>query len=212
MKLPLLDWVVLCRNVFLPDAVSRRQLDDDVIRKQYGRNLDHLLAILDDHFGGAGVTLDSVRQFLTLKLATDKSVDEIFVQDEVQSEGVTVALTVHKAKGLEFDHVVVLPSESGFRKSDITVVRSPQSKPLLLWELRGPGNSRQIIKNFPTSHPAKAADEFEGAKEEARLFYVAMTRAKKALTFLSFRRPQDSAGVPKSWDEFLNRWGGHSNG
>lgn len=201
LKLPLLDWLVLCRNTFLPDAVSREQRDDDVVRRQYGRNLDHLLAILDDHFGGMGITLDAVKKFLTIKIATDKSVDEIFVQDEVQRDGATVALTVHKAKGLEFDHVFVLPSETLFRKSEVTVVRSPREKPILIWEIRSSG---KVIKNFPLNHPAKISDAFEGAKEEARLFYVAMTRAREALTFLTHRPRATTSGVPKSWDEFIN--------
>lgn len=61
--------------------------------------------------------------------------------------------TIHKVKGLEYDRVVIMPSEDSFG----TYGESGRSKP--------------------------SAEVEADAAEEARLFYVAMTRAKKRLWY-----------------------------
>lgn len=65
-----------------------------------------------------------------------------------------VISTLHKVKGLEFDNVIILPSESPFGRDG-------------------------------DSHRSNLAGD---AAEEARLFYVGMTRAKTRLTYFSGER------------------------
>ena len=73
----------------------------------------------------------------------------------------TVISTIHKVKGLEFDRVIILPSLAGF-------------------PLRSGNTSQQSNQRL-----------VQDAAEEARLFYVAMTRAKSDLYF--FFGPRENA-------------------
>lgn len=75
-------------------------------------------------------------------------------------------LSVHKAKGLEFDHVFIIDAV----EKD--------------WQ---PSGSREgVPANLPLQPPLESSDEY------ARLMYVAATRAKHSLTFTSYR--MDDAG------------------
>lgn len=72
---------------------------------------------------------------------------------DVSRKAQVVVSTIHKVKGLEYDRVVIMPSEDSFG----TYGESGRSKP--------------------------SAEVEADAAEEARLFYVAMTRAKKRLWY-----------------------------
>jgi DNA helicase-2/ATP-dependent DNA helicase PcrA len=78
--------------------------------------------------------------------------------------GAVRLMTVHAAKGLEFEHVFVLRGNSG----------------------RFPMSSREPLFEFPNALREISREEGKGSEihkeEERRLFYVAMTRAKDALT------------------------------
>ena len=83
--------------------------------------------------------------------------------DDGGQEGVRVA-TMHRVKGLEFDHMVLASVNSG------------------LVPLRQRGKA------------ADAAADASMETEERSLLYVAATRAKKSLTCLSFGRPSRFLG------------------
>ncbi len=72
---------------------------------------------------------------------------------DVSGDAQVVVSTIHKVKGLEYDRVVIMPSQDSFG----TYGESGRSKPL--------------------------AEVEADAAEEARLFYVAMTRAKERLWY-----------------------------
>ncbi len=101
----------------------------------------------------------SLTDFLSeVSLLTDQDTD-----NETDNERVTL-MTVHSAKGLEFDHVFVVGMEEDL---------------------------------FPS---AMAKSETRGLEEERRLFYVAITRAKKSCTITyaksRFRNGMTSAASP----------------
>ena len=150
-----------------------------------------------------------------LKLTNINSVDvveelinEQFVstsQTNIDLDSIQV-MTIHKAKGLEFD-TVILP---GLAKKTLT------SKPqLLLWDERfhkilnknylmvAPIRSANLVKhNYNNSiyDFIKCADDQRELYEEQRLLYVAMTRSRKNFYGFSHKRTAENG---KSFFAFL---------
>ncbi len=101
-------------------------------------------------------------------------------------------MTIHKAKGLQFDTVIV-PAMAKLGKSD--------DAPLLRW-MRFPAGAMIVPKPMGKSDPLTSAfawlkelDELEHDAERARLLYVATTRAKRQL-LLTATAKFDEAGEP----------------
>ncbi|MBI2482187.1 MAG: ATP-dependent helicase [Candidatus Vogelbacteria bacterium] len=69
-------------------------------------------------------------------------------------------MTTHRAKGLEFDQVYIMGAYDGHF---------------------GGKKMRELIKLLPTVYGAKAGDEADSNSDERRLFYVALTRARKGV-------------------------------
>ena len=92
-------------------------------------------------------------------------------------------MTIHKAKGLEFDRVIVLGMGPA-------LARTPQEQPLLLWQSFLVNNTHQLIlapkpaigQNADTLYEFLSAQKkLQAQYEHQRLTYVAFTRARKAL-------------------------------
>lgn len=137
-------------------------------------------------------------------------------KDENNSSDRLQIMTIHNAKGLEFDHVYL-----------VGLSRSPRSdeNPLLLYA--EPENEQGALGYIVSAKPAagreddlydylKAERNRRAEEEIARLLYVGCTRAKKSLT-LSCLVKFDDKGVLKSassrslvkplWDELKDEFG-----
>jgi len=101
-------------------------------------------------------------------------------------------LTVHGAKGLEADTVLILNSDAGRRRADTmgVLVDWPGAEPtrlvFLQSESRPPACCRDVL-----ARERRAQD-----REEINLLYVAATRAKRTLALSSCESGRDSAGSP----------------
>lgn len=189
---PLLEWLIDCRDAFRPEGCSLPNPDDEAERRRYGRCLDHVIVQLDCQFEDSSLGLLRLLQWLTLQIATNRNEDE---PDEVGS-GKIVALTVHKAKGLEYAKVVVPCTDRPFgpsRKAQDRIAVIGGARPRLLWKWGkftnvppGPGTDWDV-------------DAREAQREETRLLYVAMTRAKEDLVIMVDRNARAEAGDPRSW-------------
>ena len=91
---------------------------------------------------------------------------------------VVEVMTIHKAKGLEFDHVIVPGME---------LSSTERARPLLLWRREG-----DDVLIAPRSHRGEGSlyhwlaqeENANEANEVKRLFYVAATRAARTLTLV----------------------------
>ena len=150
---------------------------------QYQANLEKLMEILERNLGGDKVSIYDVYKFLKLKIATDRSETEAeVITDEEQSKSMyqtILCMTVHKAKGLEFDTVIIPYTNRKYAIGDRTEIIIDPVGRHVGWNYTG-----------DTQYPAMRNDlygELKNAEaesvrcEEARILYVAMTRAIRNL-------------------------------
>jgi len=128
--------------------------------------------------------------------AFEERVAELWALPDVRAaENDVQIMTIHKAKGLEFDHVVVPGLGRAPRADD---------KRLFLW-IERPGREAPELLVAPIEEAGaeddpiyawlRKLDAGRAGHEAARLLYVAATRAKKRLHLLADAKLED--GVPK---------------
>ena len=132
----------------------------------------------------AGDTLDHVERFLSLiddsharildLPRLERAVARLFAQTSSRAGSVNV-MTIHRAKGLEFDHVF-LPGLQRVNRTDDppTILWRPQGDDLLLGVLgtQTPSSIYQWLRHEERNREAN---------EQIRLLYVAATRARRSL-------------------------------
>lgn len=205
-KMPLLSWLVNCLQIFSPElcAFDDSQVDN-AERVRYARCFDHLVTIMDQSFASGPLTIESLLFWLRLKIATDLSEDEPYPSDEMK--GKILALTVHKAKGLEFDCVIIPYTWEPFvkrkREQEIAIESQSNGRPKIVWKWRSNG---VVIENAPTD-PVWKEEENEQRKEETRLLYVALTRAIENLVV--FVKPPSNNGNTgrgvNTWSDLIGK-------
>ena len=200
LRQPLLTWLVACTKAFTPE---RTGTDDDVDkgeRSRYFRCLSHLLTLISAEVEKGTLTVEALLQWLVLQIAVNKSEDEPFGADE--AKGKTTAITVHKAKGLEFDRVFIPRTTHGFiassyRDTQTGLAMSDDGSGRIrpLWKWKG----RNGFTNVPDQDQHLwDEDGAETEREETRLLYVAMTRAREELVICV-----DPEAKPQTWGHLL---------
>lgn len=192
---------------YFRNVVKPMDADDDEKKyklESYSLNLEKLFQILYDKFANDFVTLGSIYEFLSIRRTTgDTSEDAVYPEKE--SKGAVLAMTVHKAKGLEFDHIL-LPYTNHFfypensKITKIEVLTEGDSYPVKVgWAYVKPADSsRQGLSYANNNFKEMGEREMEAIRaEETRILYVALTRARKTINaYITFR--------PK---EYITCWG-----
>ncbi|MFN7986822.1 MAG: UvrD-helicase domain-containing protein [Thermoanaerobaculia bacterium] len=148
---------------------------------QASANLERLL-VLARALDAEGLSFRDAVARLALRLEERTPEPRAFEEDE---DAVRL-LTLHKAKGLEFDTVVV--ASLGFRDRD----RAGSRQQLVYDRAGGTLGFRVPISGVTVGTPGlrlvEGADELRRRAEEKRLLYVALTRPRKTLVLSWFRR------------------------
>ena len=114
---------------------------------------------------------------------------------------------MHKAKGLEFDFVLIPETGRKFefprnRKTRVAVIHEVGKKPAVLWKWN-PEDVPELTNVVKASKHLWSVDDEESAREETRLLYVAMTRAKNQLLIFIPENHTSAGGVPNSWADLI---------
>ena len=111
----------------------------------------------------------------------NRALEKLYAKPDPQADGRLQIMTMHKAKGLEFD-VVILPGLGKTSGSD--------GNRLLYWLERAEGNAGSVVlapsaetgaEKDAISDYIRSVEKRRTKHEDARLLYVAATRAKREL-------------------------------
>lgn len=207
-KMPLLSLIMMCSQHFAPANCALPEGNDEIERRRYLRCFDHLLMQIDQEFSDTLMTLPQILSWLKIQIATNFSEDEPFEARDLS--GKVTALTVHKSKGLEFDHVLVPYTWEDFIKDragiEVVIGRADSGSPRVIWKWRPKGMGE--IWSSPASDSAWRTEQSQIQMEEARLLYVSMTRARETLVmYLRTDRPADAPEHIESncWGDLIRR-------
>jgi ATP-dependent helicase/nuclease subunit A len=142
------------------------------------RLLRDLAVALEEADGSAAALLSALRRSGTIAREHEEGRPRALVGDAVQ------VMTIHRAKGLEFDHVYLLQGHRSERKVDRGLrARVHRTFGQRAFELLGMPS--------PGAWQARAQREETEAHERVRLLYVAATRARERLVIGWSRPPRD---------------------
>ena len=178
-----LSWVLEKAHSFVNAAqrgTKGAQMDAGLIMKWIVINVDY-----EEHFRNyygegedAFERMETLRNFTdfaqSLELPPEAFLDHMKTLDSRQGakeEALITMTTVHKTKGLEFDYVFIPSCQEGYM-------------PCLLDE---------AIAIYDTDDQVKQAGRSDAIESERRLFYVALTRARKAV-YIGTKYPGSNKG------------------
>jgi ATP-dependent helicase/nuclease subunit A len=169
------------------------------------RTLGHYrVANLDRFFRKLAETLQergdraALLRALRADLAASREADE--GQSSPASLDAVSILSIHRAKGLDFDHVYLLDLHKGAprREEEKTELAFHEGR----WEL--------CLFGAPSLgfHAVRTEREIREAAERVRTLYVAMTRARERLVLAGLRSPFTASAAEKSHARLLEGRGG----
>ena len=173
---------------------------DKMLKKsalQYSRNLKKLLELLYEEFKSLDTGCYDVYDFLSIQMATNHDEKEALIADGFH-KGCIHCMTVHAAKGLEFDTVIIPFTDTGFhhylKKNDRAQNRILTDGETIGW-LFTKGKTELKNRNYDYLMGRECNNE---TAEETRLLYVAMTRPTRSLDILI---PEKNR--PETWSQLI---------
>lgn len=144
----------------------------------YKNNLEYLIYILKENFSDNISSIYAIEEFIRIKMSTDTKEDVRRLEDS-DEKNFLQCLTVHKAKGMEYDYVVLpkLTNSFNINKSVDVILRSRGKCENIGLKLRFGDEEHKNL--YYKEYIKDEKEEIIG--EETRLLYVAMTRCKKGL-------------------------------
>lgn len=148
---------------------------------QYKANLEKLLEILQRNSAGEFSSLYDIYDFLKISIETNRDEQEA---ELIESGDINClyCMTVHKAKGMEFDTVIVPFTETKFYYDGQTEVLVSNDNRFVGWQYRDV-NTGTILQNTNYER-IRTEEEMSATQEETRILYVAMTRTINTLICL----------------------------
>jgi ATP-dependent exoDNAse (exonuclease V) beta subunit len=148
--------------------------------RTYELTVGKLFEMLHQRFSEDFLSLNQIADWLHIQIATNRDEEEVDFEPSSGGLDHVHILTAHRAKGLEY-HTVILPFTERPFTSSFSKIIFDDKKELAGWAIQKPGYEIRHNQYFTqlSSH-----DEQESIREETRLLYVAMTRAKHNLILI----------------------------
>ena len=177
---------------------------------QYELNLHKIMLLIHETFADGPIDLLTLHGYLELQIATDRESDEAELDDDSFDGNPVRVLTVHRAKGLQFDTVLIPYAKNLFVRpdsrdvSDTIVHVSTEGEIDFAWR-RVKRKEQEVVLDFQTERyeALRQEEDVELTREEARLLYVAMTRAEERLFIYGIDDDPSGGGRPNTWNDLL---------
>ncbi|MGG3915993.1 UvrD-helicase domain-containing protein [Rossellomorea vietnamensis] len=170
--------------------------------QKYQLNVYRILELASESFTHTIMNMHQLRDWLSIQVATNRNEDETEV-DIVNCEKLIKVMTVHKAKGLEFDTVFIPYTDQALvkkPKQNLVVLRE-RATIHVAWKTKVEEETKKEISS--TNYEAiNNIEEQESIREEARLLYVALTRAKQRLV-VNCVKPKYPNNTLFNWSELI---------
>jgi len=161
---------------------------------QYKKNLNHLIELCHQSFNEDFATLYRIHQWIELNMATNRDENEPSIKDEKIKETFLQIVTVHSSKGLEY-HTVLIPFTGRKYRFDRTEMILNDNKTKAGWYIK----NKALCLASDNFNDLNLLEDKQVEKEEARLFYVAMTRARERLWIIKNTKEKQF-----NWTELVN--------
>ncbi|WP_330948746.1 UvrD-helicase domain-containing protein [Virgibacillus sp. MG-45] len=181
------------------DILTRKDYQEHEIKK-YRLNIYKILSLASESNNIDLNNIIEIRNWLKTQIAVNRDEDEarVEIKDE---EKIIQVLTVHKAKGLEFDTVLVPYTNNKFQSNqyDDLLITHKDKNISAGWKI-AKGNTQS-----PIFAELSEREGIEVIREEARLLYVALTRTENRLQVLLNNEEQNHKA---SWSDLIWLWKG----
>ena len=158
---------------------------------QYRADLDKLMDVLQRNASSKNSGLYSACKFLELMMSTNRDEESVDINDEAEFRCVN-CMTVHKAKGLEFDTVLIPFTNKKFNKIQTTELLFDKSTKRVGWHYVDQDGIRCQNENY---QQLRWEEDMHVTREECRILYVAMTRSiRKLIVYIDAEVRNDSWG------------------
>lgn len=166
--------------------------------KQYEADLQKLLQMLASSFSDEFSSLADICGYLRIRISTDTEEESADIPnlDEINC---IQGSTVHRAKGLEFDYVVIPFMNDKFVRNNISEILIDKDARKVGWQYKKDSKDLGMCNTLYSELRKNEVRELIG--DETRLLYVAMTRPIEGLfCFTWWKRNKDEV---QTWSDLL---------
>lgn len=173
---------------------------------KYELNIEKILSEIYAKFTNNS-TLIQIYDWLKLQILTNRESDEAEVEETSFNDNFIRVMTVHKSKGLQFHTVLIPYPNNGFIRKDenikediiIQILENDDLK--FGWKYF---DEKTGFEDISTNYPLLRSEENKEQRcEEARILYVAMTRAEQSLKVYGLNDVKIKSNQPNTWGELL---------
>ena len=175
--------------------------DSKLKQNNYRLNVDLLFEELINTANMDSLTINSLVDILTANIVSQKNVDSRI--PDVKNEDVVIkCVTVHKAKGLEYG-AVILPycssSINVMKRTDMNVSVINEEGLRVGYQIKVPNDGVTLV--FQNDFFDESMEKNERMREEARILYVAMTRASRSFSWIALENKNNKCWQNLVWEE-----------
>lgn len=167
----------------------------------YRLNVDLLFEELINTSNMDSVTINTLVGILSANIVSQKNVDSR-IPDMKTEDVIIKCVTVHKAKGLEYGAVILPYCSSSInimKRTDMNVSITNGEDIKVGYQIKIPDDTGTLV--YQNSYFDESLEKNERMREEARILYVAMTRAIRTFSWIAFDGKKNKCWQNLLWEE-----------